>query len=81
MTFVQIPNTPDAVTLAELRQKAASGDLTLDEMKAVIADMRQGRALAEVYSATAAKAKKPKPPKAVTPAISGADLLAELENL
>lgn len=57
------------------RSKAADGTITLDEMKAAVIALRQGRRQAAVASESSGKSKSKKPAR------SADDLLGELGSL
>ena len=60
--------------LAEFRRKAANNTISLDEMRAAVVLMRQGRIAAAAASTTKAR-------KASSTPANGDSLLAELEGL
>lgn len=62
--------------IAMWRRKSADGTITLDEMKAAIIAMRQGRKSAAEAAASSAKGSRKK-----APARSADDMLSELGNL
>lgn len=75
--LADLPPNELQMRLAHLRQKAAQGELTLEEGKEIVLFLRQGR-----LAANAALAAKPKrATKAKAPAPNSDDLLAELGGL
>lgn len=63
---------PLSVQVEEWRKRAAAGDVSLDEMKQIIAALRQGRLTAAATSAKSRAAKAP---------VNTAALLDEIDNL
>lgn len=67
---LQVPLSADVETL---RQKARDGELSIEEMKAIIARVREGR------MSSAAAARKPSGSRVKVPLPSGDELLDDLD--
>lgn len=65
-------SVPLSVDIDTLRQKARDGELSIDEMKAVIARVREGR------MTSAAASKKPSGSRVKVPLPTGDELLDDL---